>query len=73
MVRIIVHLFNAMGWSEPAATSAATVQDEAVQAHLRMNQKHILFSSNPAQGFCSPEIFPPTSFTSFLAHSIVRA
>jgi len=29
------------GWSEPAATSAP-VQDEAVQAVLRMNQKHIL-------------------------------
>jgi len=29
------------GWSEPAATSAP-VQDEAIQAILRINQKHIL-------------------------------
>jgi hypothetical protein len=47
------------------------VQDETVQALLGMNQKHILF---PAHGFFSPflcpKIFPPTSLTSFSAHSI---
>jgi hypothetical protein len=31
-----------MGWSEPAATNAL-VQDEAIEAILGMNQKHILF------------------------------
>jgi hypothetical protein len=31
-----------MGWSEPTATSAI-IQDEAIQAVLGMNQKHILF------------------------------
>ncbi len=39
-------------WSEPAATSAP-VQDEALQAVLGMNQKHILF-----QGFFSPLLCP---------------
>jgi hypothetical protein len=29
------------GWSEPVATNAP-VEDEAVQAVLRMNQKHVL-------------------------------
>jgi hypothetical protein len=58
------------GWSEPAATSAP-VQDEAVQAVLGMNQKHILpCPSSPAQGFWffqplrCPKVFPsylPTS------------
>jgi hypothetical protein len=51
-----------MGWSEPIATSAP-VQDEAIQAILGMNQKHILF---PCLGifqplFC-PQIFPSTYF-----------
>jgi len=41
-----------VGWSEPAATSAP-VQDEAVQALLGMNQKHILF--------VCPGIFQPPS------------
>jgi len=50
MVRIIVHLFNAMGWSEPAATSA-TVQDKAIQAVMRMNQKHTLY---PCPGIFQP-------------------
>jgi hypothetical protein len=40
------------GWSEPAAT-CAPVQDEAVQAILGMNQKHILFPC--------PVIFQPPS------------
>jgi hypothetical protein len=52
-----------LGWSEPAATSAP-VQDEAVQAILGMNQKHILFS---CQGifqppFSAPKFSPPTYF-----------
>jgi hypothetical protein len=34
------------GWTEPAATNAP-VKDEAVQAILGMNQKHIL----PSQSF----------------------
>jgi len=32
---------GSMGWSEPAATNAP-VDDAAVEAVLRMNQKHIL-------------------------------
>jgi len=31
-----------LGWNEPTATSAP-VEDEAIQAVLGMNQKHILF------------------------------
>ncbi len=42
------------GWSEPAATSAV-VQDEAVQAVLTMNQKHILF---PCPGIFQPPSLP---------------
>jgi len=41
-----------LGWSEPAATSAP-VHDEAIQAVLGMNQKHIL-------SLC-PGIFQPLS------------
>ncbi len=64
------------GWSEPAATSAP-VQDEAVQAVLGMNQKHILpcprflvFSASSL-----PQSFSllPTYVNSFCFHSIVRA
>jgi len=44
------------GWSEPAATSAP-VQDEAVQAVLWMNQKHILF---PCPGIFQPPSLPQT-------------
>jgi hypothetical protein len=69
------------GWSELAATNALD-QDEAVQAVLGMNQNT---SSSPAQRFFSPllcpKIFlsyllpapPPTSLTSFPAHSISKA
>ncbi len=69
-------------WSEQAATSAP-VQEEAVQAILRMNQKHVLF---PCPRIFQPpslvQNFPllPTSplprltyLTSFPAHSIARA
>ncbi len=35
-------LARPIGWSEPVDTSALA-QDEAVQAILGMNQKHILF------------------------------
>jgi hypothetical protein len=42
------------GWSEPAAT-CAPVQDEAVQAILGMNQKHILF---PCPGIFQPPSLP---------------
>jgi hypothetical protein len=49
-----VHSFVALvtGWNEPAATNAP-VEDEAIQAVLGMNQKHILFPS--------PGIFQPPS------------
>ncbi len=64
------------GWSEPAATSA-WVQDEAVQAVLRMSWKHIFF---PCLGIFQPffglKIFPSylplPSPTSFPAHSIAN-
>jgi len=42
------------GWSEPAATNAP-VQDEALQAVLWMNQKHILF---PCPGIFEPPSLP---------------
>jgi len=73
-----------LGWSEPAAISAQ-VEDGAVQAVLGMNQKHILFPYiRIFQPFFCPKIFPsylpppppfylpPTSLTSFFAHSISR-
>jgi hypothetical protein len=73
------------GWSEPAATNAP-VEDEAVQAALGMNQKHILpcpkfllFSASSLPkvfGFFSlfsTSLPPPTYLTSFCAHSIVTA
>jgi hypothetical protein len=63
------------GWSEPIATSAP-VQDEAIQVVFGMNQKHVLpcprflvFSTF----FLLPKFFPPTYFTSFCAHSIIKA
>jgi len=50
------------GWSEPAATNAP-VQNEAVQAVLGMNQKHILFPcSGISAPFSTPKISPPTYF-----------
>ncbi len=63
------------GWSEPVTTNAP-VQDEAIQAVLGMNQKHILpclrflvfFASYLPQKFS----FLPTYLTSFCAHSIAR-
>ncbi len=62
-------------WSEPAVTSAP-VQDEAVQAILGMNRKHIRLC--PRFLVCSasslpPKLFPPTYLTSFCTHSIVMA
>ncbi len=46
-----IHYFFAntslLGWSEQAATNAP-IEDEAVEAVLGMNQKHIL----PAQSYC---------------------
>jgi hypothetical protein len=80
------HIIGKAVWTEPAATSAL-VQDEAVQAVLGMNQKHILF---PCLGIFQPPSLPqnfpllptsppptglpsPTSLTSFLAHSVSRA
>jgi hypothetical protein len=62
------------GWSEPAATNAPD-QDEAVQAVLGMNQKHILL---PCPGiflapFSAPKFSPPASLTSFPVHSIFKA
>jgi hypothetical protein len=45
-------LVNEGGWNELATTNAP-VQDEAVQAVLGMNQKHILFPC--------PRIFQPPS------------
>ncbi len=80
-------LWVCYSWSEPAATSAP-VQDEAVQAVLGMNQKHILFlcpgifqppslpQNFPLLPTSSPRptnLPPLTSFTSFPAHSISRA
>jgi hypothetical protein len=43
-----------MGWSETTATDAL-VQDEAVQAVLGMNQKHILL---PCPGIFQPPSLP---------------
>jgi hypothetical protein len=43
-----------MGWSEPAATNAP-VEDEAIQAVLWMNQKHILY---PCPGIFQPRSLP---------------
>jgi hypothetical protein len=68
----LIHNRHPVGWSEPAATSAP-VQDEAVQAILGMNQKHILF---PCPGIFSPlrpKIFPSyllPSPPSYLPHLI---
>jgi hypothetical protein len=73
-------------WSETTATNAP-VQDEAVQAVLGMNQKHILL---PCPGIFQPPslpqnfpllptsppptyLCPPTFLTSFPAHSISKA
>ncbi len=52
-----------MGQSEPAATSAP-VQDEAIQAILGMNQKHILFPCQRdfSAPFSAPKFSPPTYF-----------
>ncbi len=69
-----------MSWSEPGATSAP-VQDEAIQAILGLNQKHILFPyprifqppSLPQNFPLLPTSPPPTSFISFPSHSISRA
>jgi hypothetical protein len=61
-----------ISWSEPATTNAS-VQDEAVQAVLRMNQEHILF---PCPRIFQPPFllqnFPlvPTSTPSYLPHLI---
>jgi hypothetical protein len=54
------------GWSEPAATSAP-VQDEAVQAVLGMNQKHIRF---PCPGIFHPLLCPIISPPTYLPHLI---
>jgi len=59
------------GWSEPAAINAP-VEDEAVQAVLVMNQKHILF---PCPGNFQPPYLPqnfpllPTYLPSYLPPS----
>jgi len=64
-----------LGWSEPVATNAP-IKDEAIQAILGMNQKHILF---PCPRIFQPPSLPqkisllPTSLTSFPTHSISRA
>jgi hypothetical protein len=39
------HLVHAVGWNEQATTNAP-IEDEAVQAVLRMNQKIILPARN---------------------------
>jgi len=39
---VVLASWNDPGWSEPATTNAK-VQNEAIQAVLGMNQKHILF------------------------------
>jgi hypothetical protein len=48
----IIPCLGIQGWSETTATNAP-VQDEAIQAVLGMNQKHILLPC--------PEIFQPLS------------
>jgi len=49
------------GWSKPTTTNAP-IEDEAVQAILGMNQKHILFPAQRFSGpFSTPKISPPTS------------
>ncbi len=77
---VISGLIPLLGWNEPVATSAP-VQDEAIQAILRLNQKHILFPyprifqppSLPQNFPLLPTSPPPTSFISFPNHSISRA
>ncbi len=67
-------------WSEPAATSAP-VQDEALQAVLRMNKKHILFPcpgifqppSLPQNFLLVPTPPPPTYLPTYLSHLISRS
>jgi hypothetical protein len=58
-----------IGWTEPADTNAP-VEDEAVQAVLRMNKKHILLARNyrvfstsylPQKFSLPPTYLPPTS------------
>jgi hypothetical protein len=61
-----------IGWSETTATNAP-VQDEAVQAILGMNQKHILLPRDFSAPFFAPKFSPPTSLASFPAHSISKA
>jgi len=83
--KFFVSLDN-IGWSETTTTDAP-VQDEAVQAVLGMNQKHILL---PCPGIFKPPslpqkfpllptsppptyLHPLTSLTSFPTHSISKA
>jgi hypothetical protein len=63
-------------------TPVGPVQDEAVQAVLGMNQKHILYCPRFFQPLLCPKVFPsylpspsylPTYLTSCCAYSIVRA
>jgi hypothetical protein len=67
---------------EWTTATSAPVRDEALEAVLGMNQKHILF---PCPGIFQPSSLPqnlpliplsyplPTSLTSFPAHSIAKA
>ncbi len=55
-------MFLVIFGNEPAATNAL-VEDEAVQAILRMNQKHILPTRNYYSffnHFSAPKNFPPS-------------
>jgi hypothetical protein len=63
-----------MGWSEPTTTNAP-IQDEAIQAILGVNQKHILFPCPRIFQLYlfTPNFSPPTYLTSFCARSIARA
>ncbi len=77
-----------LGWNEPVATNAL-VEDEAIEAVLGMNQKHILhcpklfvfltsflsqiFSLLPPSYLPPTYLPPPTYLTWFCAHSITKA
>jgi len=53
-ITVPVRRVNSTGWSETKTTNAP-VQDEAVQAVLGMNQKHILL---PCLGIFQPPSLP---------------
>jgi len=72
-----------VGGRSELATTSAPIQDEAIQAILGMNQKHILpcprfliFSAcilPQSFSILPTPLLPPSYLTSFCTHSIIRA